>query len=79
MYKKKIKILRIISTLNPKYGGPSNVIINLAIAQKRQGHHVCIASTYLSKLELNDIESLHIYLKNIGIELKLFKAISFYL
>ena len=42
MYKKKIKILRIISTLNPKYGGPSKAIIDSSIVLAQKGFHVDI-------------------------------------
>ena len=37
MLKKKIKVLRIISTLNPKYGGPGKAIIDSSIALKFNG------------------------------------------
>ena len=42
MYKKKIKILRIISTLNPKYGGPSKAIIDSSLVLSQKGFQVDI-------------------------------------
>ncbi len=42
MPKKKVKILRIISTLNPKYGGPSRAIIDSSIVLQKKGIKVDI-------------------------------------
>ena len=42
---KKIKILRIISSINPKYGGPSKTIIDSSIALSKQGFKVDILTS----------------------------------
>ena len=42
MPKKKVNILRIISTLNPKYGGPSRAIIDSSIVLQKKGIKVDI-------------------------------------
>ena len=43
--KKKIKILRIISSLNPKYGGPAKAIIDSSILLSNQGFQVDILTS----------------------------------
>ena len=42
---KKIRILRIISSINPKYGGPSKTIIDSSIALSKQGFNVDILTS----------------------------------
>ena len=42
MPKKKVKILRIISTLNPRYGGPSRAIIDSSMVLQKKGIKVDI-------------------------------------
>ena len=43
--KKKIKILRIISSLDPKYGGPSKTIIDSSVTLNKQGFKVDILTS----------------------------------
>ena len=40
-----MKILHILETLSPRYGGPVSVLLALAAAQQRVGHQVTIATT----------------------------------
>lgn len=40
-----MKILHVLETLSPSYGGPVSVLLALAAAQKRVGHQVTIATT----------------------------------
>ena len=40
-----MKILHVLETLSPSYGGPVSVLLALAAAQKRVGHQVTIAAT----------------------------------
>ena len=47
--KKKIKILRIISSLNPKYGGPSKTIIDSSLSLIKEGFKVDILTNDLKK------------------------------
>ena len=59
--KKKIKILRIISSLNPKYGGPSKTIIDSSLNLIREGFDVDILThdskknIYIKNKEINFI------------------------
>ena len=43
--KKKIRILRIISSLDPKYGGPSKTIIDSSVTLNKQGFKVDILTS----------------------------------
>ena len=45
MYKKKNKVLRIISSINPKFGGPSKTIIDSSILLTTQGFKVDILTS----------------------------------
>jgi len=40
-----VKILHVLETLSPRYGGPVSVLVALAKAQQRAGHHVTVATT----------------------------------
>lgn len=40
-----MKILHVLETLSPRYGGPVSVLLALASAQQRAGHEVTIATT----------------------------------
>lgn len=40
-----MKILHVLETLSPRYGGPVSVLLALAAAQQRAGHQVTIATT----------------------------------
>ena len=42
MHKRKVKVLRIISSLNPKYGGPARATIDSSIALQKKGINVDI-------------------------------------
>ena len=42
-----MKILHVISTLSPRYGGPTTVLRSLSAAQVRRGHEVTICTTNL--------------------------------
>ena len=59
--KKKIRILRIISSLNPKYGGPSKTIIDSSLNLIREGFDVDILThdskknIYIKNKEINFI------------------------
>ncbi len=41
----QLKILHVLETLSPRYGGPVSVLLALAEAQQRVGHEVTIATT----------------------------------
>lgn len=43
--KKKVKILRILRTLNPKYGGPSSATIDSSLALSKQNFKIDIATS----------------------------------
>ena len=43
--KKKIKILRIVSSLDPKYGGPAKTIIDSSVVLSKQGFKVDILTS----------------------------------
>ncbi len=43
--KKKIRILRIVSSLDPKYGGPSKTIIDSSKILKKQGFNIDILTS----------------------------------
>tara|TARA_B100001094_G_C17855093_1_gene634584 strand:- start:22 stop:186 length:165 start_codon:yes stop_codon:yes gene_type:complete len=51
--KKKIRILRIISSLNPKYGGPSKTIIDSSLNLIREGFDVDILTHDSKKKNLH--------------------------
>ncbi len=59
--KKKVKILRIVSSLNPKYGGPAKAIIDSSLMLVRQGFEVDILtsdnhnSKFIKSKEINII------------------------
>tara|TARA_B100000925_G_scaffold289905_1_gene273851 strand:- start:1330 stop:2484 length:1155 start_codon:yes stop_codon:yes gene_type:complete len=59
---KKIRILRIIHTLNPELGGPSNAIIHNSIALKKNGFSVDILTSDKSNFNYN--KNIKVY--NIG-------------
>lgn len=40
-----LKILHVLETLSPRYGGPVSVLLALAAAQQRAGHQVTVATT----------------------------------
>ena len=40
-----MKILHVLETLSPRYGGPVSVLLALAAAQQRAGHEVTVATT----------------------------------
>ena len=40
-----MKILHVLETLSPRYGGPVSVLVALAEAQQRAGHQVTVATT----------------------------------
>ena len=44
MGNKKINILRVISTLNPKFGGPSKTSIDSSIAMTKKGINIDIVT-----------------------------------
>ena len=52
MSKKKIKILRIIHSLDPKYGGPQNAVLDHSISLQKSGIKVDIL-TMDNKKKLN--------------------------
>ena len=52
-----MKYVHIIGSLDSKYGGPTVVVLNLALAQKKLGHDVSIISTYLTDNELNNVQN----------------------
>src|SRR6056300_1753777 len=64
MSKKKLKILRIISSLNPKYGGPSKTIINSSISLMKEGFKVDILTH--DKKKSNFIKNKNIRVINKG-------------
>ena len=74
----KYKYIHIINSLDLKYGGPSVVISNLALSQKKLGHDVSIISTYLNDKEFNDVQNQIKYLIENDLNVFLFKAFSFY-
>ena len=43
--KKTVKVLRIVSSLNPKYGGPAKTIIDSSLMLVRQGLKVDILTS----------------------------------
>jgi len=64
MYKKKIKILRIIGTLDPKYGGPSRAIIDNSMSLQKQGFDIDILTS--DKKNSNYFKSKIIKVHNLG-------------
>ena len=62
--KNKTKILRIIHTLNPEYGGPQNAILDSSLALKRRGFKVDIVTS--DKKKSNFIKSKNIKIFNMG-------------
>ena len=48
--KNKTKILRIIHTLNPEFGGPQNAILDSSLALRKKGFKVSILPEEVSKL-----------------------------
>ena len=43
--KKKVKILRILRTLNPEYGGPSSATIDSSLALSKQNFKIDIVTS----------------------------------
>ena len=62
--KNKTKILRIIHTLNPEYGGPQNAILDSSLALKKRGFKVDIVTS--DKKKSNFIKSKNIKIFNMG-------------
>ncbi len=62
--KNKIRILRIIQTLNPAYGGPANAILDSSISLVKNGFKVDIL-TY-DKKESSYLKSKKINIFNMG-------------
>ena len=58
--KKKIKILRIISTLNPNYGGPTKATIDNSIALIKQNIKVDIVTCDPPKSKFFKVKNLNI-------------------
>ena len=63
--KKTVKLLRIISTLDPKYGGPSRAIIDNSLYLKSKGIEVDIVTN-----DPNDSKFYMIIVKKISIRQK---------
>jgi|TARA_B100001057_G_scaffold500452_1_gene615606 glycosyltransferase involved in cell wall biosynthesis len=63
--KNNLKILRIIQTLNPEYGGPANAIIDSSIVLQEKGYKVDIL-TYDSQDKIKNINKKKIRIINKG-------------
>ena len=62
--KSKIKILRIIHTLSPELGGPSNAIIDHSKAMIKKGYIVHIITSDISNKNKNKIKQIKILTKD---------------
>ena len=66
MFKNKIKILRIIHTLDPTSGGPQNAILDNTISLQKLGIKVDILTGDKKKINLPKLKKIKVFNKGIG-------------
>ena len=66
MLKNKIKILRIIHTLDPASGGPQNAILDNTISLQKLGIKVDILTGDNKKINLPKLKKIKVFNKGIG-------------
>ena len=67
MKKNKIKILRIIHTLNPERGGPQNAILDSSLALSKRGFKVDIVTGDDENLNFSNLKNIKVFNKGPGI------------
>ena len=67
MKKNKIKILRIIHTLNPERGGPQNAILDSSLALSKRGFKVDIVTGDDENLNFSKLKNIKVFNKGPGI------------
>ena len=65
--KKTVKVLRIVSSLNPKYGGPAKAIIDSSLTLVRQGLKVDILTSDIQNSKFFKSKKINIINKGPGI------------